>query len=173
VIGASGSAHVDCPGAWNLTGRNELKEKRREPIAPFSPSRHLRLTIAPSASALSAAAPSAIATTTAMPAAPSASTVPAASRSPSTTFLLGPSFIYDQGAAQKVFSVQRFDGFHGVGIISDFRETESARLIRKTIPQQGECIGLNSNFREHRGDLLFRSFERQITEIEFLHNRSP
>jgi hypothetical protein len=88
---------------------------------------------------LSAAAPSAIATTTAaVPASRSASTVPAASSAPATTFLLGTSFIYDQGAAQKVFSVQRFDGFHRVGIISDFRETESARLIRKTIPQQRE-----------------------------------
>jgi hypothetical protein len=125
-------------GAWNLAGRNDVKEKRREPIAPFSPSCYLRLTIAPSA--LSAAAPSAIATTTAVPASrsASASAVPAASSAPAATFLLRASFIDDQRAAQKVFSVQRFDGFHRVGIISDFRETESARLIRKTIPQQRE-----------------------------------
>jgi hypothetical protein len=131
----------------------------------------LRLTIAPSA-ALSASASTAIATTTtaAVAASPSAGT---ASSAPSATLLLGSSFIHHQRAAEKIFSVERFDGFHGVGIICDFRETESARLIGETIPQQGERIGLNSNLREHRGDLLFRSFERQITEIEFLHDRSP
>jgi hypothetical protein len=139
-----------------------------------SRSRLAPLPIAPAASTLSAAASAAIATP-AVPAAPSAtaSSVAATCSAPSATFLLRPSFIHHQRAAQKIFSVQGFDRFNGVGIIRNFRKTESARLISETVPQQRECIGLNSNFRKHRGDLFFRGFERQITEIQFLHDRSP
>jgi hypothetical protein len=81
-----------------------------------------------------ASAPSAIATTT-LPAAASSTSVAAA---PSSAFLLRPSFVYNQRAPQKIFSVQRLDGLHRFSIVANFSETESARLIRKTIPQQRE-----------------------------------
>src|SRR3984957_15297297 len=66
----------------------------------------------------------------------SAATAVAASPSATTTaFLLRPSLIHYQRPAQKIFSVQRFDCFHRVGIICNFRKTEAARLIRETVPQ--------------------------------------
>lgn len=145
--------------------------QRRLQVASVLILKLLWLTVAPAASALSTAAATAIPTT---PAVPASSATPTA-MPPATTaaFLLRPSFVHHQRAAQKIFSVQRFDCFHRVGVIRNFGKTESARLIGKTIPQQRECIGLHSDFREHRGDLFFRGFERQITEVQFLHERSP
>jgi hypothetical protein len=75
-----------------------------------------------------------------VPAAPCATapSVAATSSATAATFLLRPSFIHNQSAAKKIFSVQGFDCFNGVGIIRNFRKTESARLIGETIPQQRE-----------------------------------
>jgi hypothetical protein len=100
-----------------------------------------------------------------MATAPSAPTTPA--------FLLRTSFVHNQCAPQKILSIQRFDRFHCFSIICNFGETESARLICETIPQKREGIGLDSNLSEDCRDLFFRSLEGQITEIQFLHDRSP
>src|ERR1700677_240583 len=121
----------------------------------------------------SASASTAIATAALSASASATATRAATASATATAFLLGPCFIYNQRSSQKILSVQRLDGFHSFGVVANFSKTKSARLIRKAVPQQRERIGLNSNFREHCRDLLFRSFERQITEIEFLHDRSP
>jgi hypothetical protein len=130
------------------------------------------LSVAPSASS---SAPTSIATA-ALSAAAAACT-PAVTTTPSapttTAFLLRACLIHNQRASQKILSIQRFDRFHRLGIIRNFSETESARLIRETIPQKRERIGLDPNLSEDCRDLFFRSLEGQITEIQFLHDRSP
>jgi hypothetical protein len=90
-----------------------------------------------------------------------------------SAFTLGARFIHDESAAQKIFAVERFDGFVCFGVVANFSETESARLASETIAQKRERIRLHTNFRKQRRYLLFRGFERQITHIQFLHGRSP
>jgi hypothetical protein len=82
-------------------------------------------------------------------------------------------FIHHQRAAQKILAVERFDRFVCLGVVANFGETESAGLSGETIAQQRERIRLHTNLRKQRRYLLFRSLERQITNIQFLHGRSP
>jgi hypothetical protein len=82
-------------------------------------------------------------------------------------------FIHYQRAAQKILAVERFDRFVCFGVVANFSETESARLAGETIAQQRERIWLHTNLRKQRRYLLFRSLERQIPDIQFLHGRSP
>jgi hypothetical protein len=56
------------------------------------------------------------------------------------------SFIHDQSASEKILAVERSDCFLSLRIVANFRETEPARLAGEAIAQQGERIGLNSNF---------------------------
>jgi hypothetical protein len=149
-----------------------VDEKRRARSAPhFETLKRQALPVAPSASsATTSIATAALSTASAAPT-PAVTSTPSA---PTTAaFLLRARFVHNQCAPQKILSVQRFDRFHRLGIICNFSETESARLIRETIPQKRERIGLDSNLGEHCRDLFFRSLERQITEIQFLHDRSP
>jgi hypothetical protein len=90
-----------------------------------------------------------------------------------TAFTLGTRFVHDQSAAQKILAVERFDSFVRFGVVADFGETESARLSGETIAQKRERIRLHTNLRKQCCNLLFRGLERQITDIQFLHGRSP
>jgi hypothetical protein len=100
-------------------------------------------------------------------------TVAATTSAGATAFTLRTRFIHNQRAAQKIFAVERFDGFVRFGVVANFSETETARLSRETIAQQRKRIRLHANFRKQRRYLLFRGLERQITHIQFLHGRSP
>jgi hypothetical protein len=97
----------------------------------------------------------------------------ATSSAGTAAFTLRTRFIHHQRAAQKILAVERFDGFVCFGVVADFGETEAARLSRETIAQQRERIRLHTNLRKQRRYLLFRGLERQITNIQFLHGRSP
>jgi hypothetical protein len=131
-----------------------------------------RLSIATSTTAL----PAASATSATPSSTVSASAAPVMAATPTTaapaTFLR-PRFIYHQRTPKKILSVQSFDRFHRFGIVCNFRKSEAAGLVGEAVSQQGERVGLNSDFREHRGDLFFCGFKGQITEIQFLHDRSP
>jgi hypothetical protein len=131
--------------------------------------RTLILTVATTASAISSTAPTAI--TSAALAAPSAaaSALSTTASAATSTAFLRTRFIHYQRASQKIFSIQCFDRLHRVRIVCNFREAEAARLIRKAVAQQRKLIGLHSDLREHRRNLFFGSFERQIAEIQFLH----
>jgi hypothetical protein len=89
------------------------------------------------------------------------------------TFTLRTRFIDDQRPAQKILAVERFDGFVCFGVVANFSETETARLSREAIAQQRERIRLHTNLRKQRRYLLFGGLERQITNVQFLHGRSP
>jgi RNase P/RNase MRP subunit POP5 len=102
-----------------------------------------------------------------------ASAVAATTPAGATAFTLRTRFIHHQRAAQKILAVKRFDGFIRFGVVANLGETETARLSRETIAQQRERIRLHANFRKQRRYLLFRGLERQITDIQFLHGRSP
>jgi hypothetical protein len=102
-----------------------------------------------------------------------AATTPTAAASSSATFPLRTCLIYYQRTTEKILPVEGGDGFFGFGIVVDFDKTEPARLTRKTIAKQRERIGLHANFREQCLHLLFRSLERQISHVQFLHGRSP
>jgi hypothetical protein len=97
----------------------------------------------------------------------------ATSAARTAAFTLRACFIHHQRAAQKILSVERFDGFVCFGVVANFSETETAWLSRETIAQKRERIRLHANFRKQRRYLLFRGLERQITHIQFLHGRSP
>jgi hypothetical protein len=94
-----------------------------------------------------------------------------ASTTSAAAFTLGASFVNYQRAPQKIFAIEGCDCFFGFRIITNFREAESARLTRETIPQKSEGIRLNTNFGKQRRHLFFRSLERQISDIQFLHGR--
>jgi hypothetical protein len=67
--------------------------------------------------------------TTTVPSAPATTTAASA-------LALRTGFIHHQRAAKKVLAVQRLNRFFRLRVISDFRETESTGLARKTISQQ-------------------------------------
>jgi RNase P/RNase MRP subunit POP5 len=97
----------------------------------------------------------------------------ATSSAGAAAFSLRTRFIHNQCAAQKILAVERFNRLVGFAVVANFGETESARLSGKTVAQQRKRIRLHTNFRKKRRYLLFRSLERQITHIQFLHGRSP
>jgi hypothetical protein len=96
-----------------------------------------------------------------------------AAASAAATFPLRTCFIYDERTPQKVFAVQGCNSLFGFRVIFYLGEAESAGLSRKTIAKQCERIGLYADFGKQRPDLLFRSFEREIAHVQFLHDRSP
>jgi hypothetical protein len=61
-----------------------------------------------------------------------------ASTTSAAAFTLRASFVNYQRATQKIFAVERCDCFFGFRIVTNFREAESARLTRETIPQKSE-----------------------------------
>jgi hypothetical protein len=95
----------------------------------------------------------------------------ATSTASSSAFTLRTCFVHHQRAAQKILAVERFDCLVCFGIVANFGEAETARLARETITQQRKRIRLHSNFRKQRRYLLFRSLERQISHVQFLHGR--
>jgi hypothetical protein len=101
------------------------------------------------------------------------SAVATTSSARSSAFTLGTRFVDDQSAAQKILAVEGLDRFVCFGVVANFGETESAGLSRETIAQKRERIRLHTDFRKQRRYLLFRGLERQITDIQFLHGRSP
>jgi RNase P/RNase MRP subunit POP5 len=104
---------------------------------------------------------------------PAPATVAATAAASTAAFTLRTRFVHHESATQKILAVERFDRFIRFGVVSNFGETETARLSRETIAQQRERIRLHANFRKQRRYLLFRGLERQITDIQFLHGRSP
>ena len=116
-----------------------------------------RLPVAASAAASTAASATA-ATTTAVSTAvaasataaksAAASTAASAAASATTAFTLRAGFVHYDLAAFEIFSVESCNGFIGFAIITDFHETESARLARKTIADQCDGIGLDPRFAE-------------------------
>jgi hypothetical protein len=121
-----------------------------------------------------AAASASTATTASAPAATTSTAVPATpAASPAATFALRASFIHNERTAEKILAIERCNGLFSFGVIFDFGEAETARLARKTIAKQCEGIGLNPDFREQCLYLLFRSLERQVAHVQFLHGRSP
>jgi hypothetical protein len=127
-------------------------------------------TVAAATAATSAA--TSAATTTASPTATAAVSASAAA-SPAATFALRASFIHHERAPQKILAIERCHGLFRFGVVLDLSEAETTRLARKTIAKQCERIRLNPDFREQCLYLLFRSLERQIPHVQFLHGRSP
>jgi hypothetical protein len=122
--------------------------------------------------AVASAAITSTAASTIAPASAASATTSAPASAP-TTVLLRTSFIHYQGASQKIPPVQTLDRFHRVRIVSNFSESKSAWLVGDAVAQQTDCVGLDPYFREQRCDLIFGSFKRQISQIQFLHGRSP
>ena len=90
------------------------------------------------AAATSATAVTASTTTAAAATASSSVTaIAATSAAPAAAFALRAGFIDDESAAKKFLAVQCGDSFFRFGVITNFGETEAARLPRKTIAKQG------------------------------------
>src|SRR5208282_1488772 len=100
---------------------------------------NLAVAVASAASTAMTAA-SATAAVAAASSATASATMAAASTAASaaTTFTLRAGFIDDERAAEKILAIQRGDHFFRFAVISNFRETEAARLSRETIAQQRE-----------------------------------
>jgi hypothetical protein len=82
-------------------------------------------------------------------------------------------FVHHQCTTEKLLAVQRSDGLFGLAVIAKFGETESARLTREAIAKQNQRIRLDAQFRKQPLHLLLRGLERHISNIQFLHGRSP
>jgi hypothetical protein len=133
----------------------------------------LAIPIAPVASAASSSATTAAPATTM---AAASTTTTAAVTSPTAapaTFALRTRFIHHQRAAHKILAVQCGNDFLRFRIVFNFSETESARLARKTVPQQAERIRLNTYFGKQSLNLLFCGLEREISYVQFLHDGAP
>jgi hypothetical protein len=63
--------------------------------------------------------------------------VPAAS-APATAFALRACLVDYERSSEKVFAVERRDGFLGLLIVADLRETEPARLSGESVAKQRE-----------------------------------
>jgi membrane protein implicated in regulation of membrane protease activity len=85
--------------------------------------------------AVAAAAISSAAASTIAPATSAAASTSAAPVSAATAILLRTSFIDYQRPPQEIRSIQRFDRFRRVRIVSDFSESKSARLIGNAVAQ--------------------------------------
>jgi hypothetical protein len=127
-------------------------------------------TVAATASAAAASTTTAAMSTTAS--ATTAAMTATASATPATLTLRA-SFVDDKRASEKILPVERSDGFFGFGVVMNFGESEPARLTCEAIAKKRERIRLHADFREQCGYLLFRGLERQISNVQFLHGRSP
>jgi hypothetical protein len=115
--------------------------------------RNLRLPVAATAATTAAAASVAASTTAAVTTtstAASATTAATSAACATTTaaFALWASFVHYDLAAFEIFSVECGYGFIGFPVVADFYESESARLPRETIADQGNRISLDSGFAE-------------------------
>jgi hypothetical protein len=81
--------------------------------------------------------------------------------------------IYDERAAEEILAIERGDRFFCFRVVANFGESEAARLTRETIAQQRKGVRLHSDFGEKPRHIVFRSFERQISHVQFLHVRLP
>ena len=117
-----------------------------------------------SAATASSTAPATVsAAITASPATPSAT----------TAFSLRTSFVYYQGAAEKVFAVESCNRLLRCAVVVNLGETETARLSGKAIAQQRQRIRLYADFSKQRLHLLFCCLKREVPNVQFLHGRSP
>src|SRR5713226_7028588 len=116
--------------------------------------------------------PAAPATTAAAPAAAAASAAISATAAPAATataFCLGPRFVDHQVPPAEILPVQGVDGAVGIFVIGDFDEGEPARLPRKTVTDQINARGSNTDLRKPFLKLLFRRGKRKIPNVELLH----
>jgi hypothetical protein len=120
---------------------------------------------ASAASAATATAEAAAATTT-------AASVPA-STAATTALSLGSRLIHHERAAEEILAVERGDRLFCFRVVANFSESEAARLTSEAIAQQSKGVRLHSDFREQPRHIVFRSFERQISHVQFLHVRIP
>jgi len=81
--------------------------------------------------------------------------------------------IHHERPAEEILAVERRDCLFRFGVVANFRESEASRLTRESIAEQHQRIRLHSDFREKPRHLVFRSFERQISHVQFLHGRLP
>jgi len=115
--------------------------------------------MATASAAPAAAAPAAA--TTAVSAAPAAATA--------GSFRLRPCFIHHQVASAEVLPVQRVHRAIRILVIVYFHEGEPARLPRKTVTNQIDSRGGDTDLRKPLLKLLLRSRKRKIPYIELLH----
>ena len=111
-------------------------------VAAASAAHHRTATAAPAAASTTSAAVTAASATTA------AATVAAASAAAATAFTLRTRFVHHERAAQKILAVQRRDRFLRFGIVTNFSETEPARLARETIASnvsESGCTPISEN----------------------------
>src|SRR5712692_8079497 len=116
------------------------------------------------------AAPTTAPAAAAASAAISATAAPAAT---ATAFCLGPRFVDHQVPPAEILPVQGVDGAVGIFVIGDFDEGEPARLPRKTVTDQINARGSNTDLRKPFLKLLFRRGKRKIPNVELLHLLTP
>jgi hypothetical protein len=133
-------------GDWPETQIGEEREGEKLPavsaIAAVS-----TITAAPAATTAAISPIAATATT--------AATITAASTAATGAFRLRASFVDHEVPATKVLTVEAGDGAIGIFITGDFDEREAARLSCKTVTDQTNCRGGDSQLTEPLLQLLF------------------
>jgi len=102
-----------------------------------------------------------------------ATTTVSSATASAATFPLWTCFVHHERAAKKVSAVESGNHLFSFRIVAHFGKTEAARLARKTIAKQRQRIRLHAHFRKQRLHLLFRSLEREIAHVQFLHGVAP
>jgi hypothetical protein len=129
-------------------------------------------TVIAASSTATASATASAAVTATSPSSTTAVTASTAATS-ATAFALRARLVDNKGAAEKLLAVERCNGLFGLGVVAHFRESETSRLSCKPIAKKSEGIRLNTDFGEKGLDIVFGSLERQIADVQFLHDRSP
>jgi hypothetical protein len=119
-------------------------------------------------------------TTTAATSAPTAaaSTVPSTtaatrpSSAASAALRLRPRLIHHQVAPAKILSIQRINGPLHVLIIH-FHECEAPGLAREPVADQVDVRRRHAHLRKPLVQLFFCGGKREITDVQFLHLRTP
>jgi hypothetical protein len=109
----------------------------------------------------------------AMPAASAAVTSTPAAASAATAFSLGASFVDDKVPAAEILAVEGVDGAVGVFVVGNLDEGETARLPGKTIANEIDTRGSNTDLSKPLLHLFFRRGKRKITDVKLLHLPTP
>jgi hypothetical protein len=161
---------IRCGGT---TGRNATS-LAREAGLPAVAAIAAVSTAATITAAATAATASATTTASAAPiSAIAATTAGSAATAAAGAFGLRTGFVHDKVPAPEILTVEGSDRAIRLFIVRNFNESETSGLARKTITNQTDCGGVDTDLTEPFLQLLFRCVERKIADVKLLHLGTP
>jgi hypothetical protein len=82
-------------------------------------------------------------------------------------------FVYHDGPAHHIFSIEGGDGLLEFRVIGNFHEPEATGLAGRPIANYGNRLGRHTHILELCPQFLFRCPERKVSYVQFFHRASP